>query len=140
MTDISYATITDLERILSIDVKTANSTERTGLIKSSVENRQCLIAKDSGSVAGFLIFNRSFFGNFFIGLVVVNQAFRQRGIGSALIKHFENGMKKNKIFTSTNRSNKAMQKLLVNSGYDESGIIYNLDEDDPEIIFFKQVE
>jgi hypothetical protein len=33
-----------------------------------------------------------------------------------------------------------MQKLLNKLGYIESGIIYNLDEDDPEIIYFKKLE
>ena len=32
-----------------------------------------------------------------------------------------------------------MQKSLEKSGYQKSGIIHNLDENDPEIVYLKQV-
>ncbi|AFU15440.1 GCN5-related N-acetyltransferase [Bacillus thuringiensis MC28] len=41
-----------------------------------------------------------------------------------------------KIFSSTNESNTNMQKVFKANGFMRSGIIENLDEDDPEIIFY----
>jgi hypothetical protein len=32
-----------------------------------------------------------------------------------------------------------MRRLLESTGYEPSGIIYNLDVDDPELVFFKSV-
>jgi RimJ/RimL family protein N-acetyltransferase len=40
-----------------------------------------------------------------------------------------------KIFSSTNESNESMQKVFSANGFVRSGIIKNLDEGDPEIIF-----
>jgi hypothetical protein len=47
--------------------------------------------------------------------------------------------KEQKVFTSTNESNKAMQALLSQLNYKRSGIIENLDEGDPELIYFKEL-
>ena len=44
-----------------------------------------------------------------------------------------------KLFTSTNQSNLGMQALLVRLGYEPSGIVHNLDEDDPELIYVKRI-
>lgn len=41
-----------------------------------------------------------------------------------------------KLFTSTNRSNLPMRALLLKAGFIESGYIENLDENDPELVFF----
>jgi hypothetical protein len=38
-----------------------------------------------------------------------------------------------KLFTSTNES------LLREQGFEASGVIHNLDEGDPELVFFQQV-
>ncbi len=40
-----------------------------------------------------------------------------------------------KLFTSTNASNIAMQRLLVASGFIDSGIVHGLDDGDPELIY-----
>lgn len=42
-----------------------------------------------------------------------------------------------KLFTSTNVSNLPMQALLRKLGYHESGIIFNLDPGDPELVYWK---
>lgn len=42
-----------------------------------------------------------------------------------------------KLFTSTNESNVAMQRLCDRLGYVRSGFIENLDERDPEVVYFK---
>ncbi|MCU5440364.1 hypothetical protein ABEW49_10895 [Bacillus anthracis] len=39
-------------------------------------------------------------------------------------------------FSSTNESNESMQKVFNTNGFIRSGIVENLDEDDPEIIFY----
>ncbi|ACK91201.1 hypothetical protein bcere0016_45940 [Bacillus cereus 95/8201] len=42
-----------------------------------------------------------------------------------------------RFFSSTNESNESMQKVFNANGFIRSGIIVeNLDEDDPEIIFY----
>lgn len=41
-----------------------------------------------------------------------------------------------RMFTSTNQSNLKMQSLLAKLGYEPSGVIHNLDEGDPELVYF----
>src|SRR3990172_5792197 len=72
-------------------------------------------------------------------MVYVDREFRRRGIGSALVRHMEQSCKTAKLFTSTNRSNKPMQALLDKLGYQPSGVIENLDEGDPELVYVKRV-
>ena len=42
-----------------------------------------------------------------------------------------------KMFSSVNRSNSNLQKVFNTNGFIQSGIIENLDDEDPEIIYFK---
>ena len=41
-----------------------------------------------------------------------------------------------RFFSSTNESNESMQKVFNANGFIRSGIVENLDEADPEIIFY----
>jgi len=40
-----------------------------------------------------------------------------------------------KLFTSTNLSNQPMQRLLARLGWRSVGIVYGLDEGDPELFY-----
>lgn len=42
-----------------------------------------------------------------------------------------------KLFSSTNQSNDAMQALFAKVGFERSGVIYNLDPNDPEIVYYR---
>lgn len=72
-----------------------------------------------------------------MGLLYVEQRARRHGVGRALIEQAERQCTTAKLFTSTNESNAAMRGLLARLGYRWSGVIYNLDKDDPEFIFVK---
>jgi hypothetical protein len=53
--------------------------------------------------------------------------------------HIETLYTQGKLFTSTNVYNERMQRLCERLGYVRSGIIENLDEDDPELFYFKRL-
>ena len=74
-----------------------------------------------------------FFGAPFLALVYVDPGMRGRGIGSRLLEDFEkaHGVQ---VFTSTNLSNAAMQRLLRLRRWTPCGML-GLDEGDPEIFF-----
>ncbi|WZB72100.1 hypothetical protein WJ968_11125 [Achromobacter xylosoxidans] len=44
-----------------------------------------------------------------------------------------------KLFTSTNQSNVAARRLMAKAGFVPSGMIENLDEGDPELVYVKFV-
>jgi hypothetical protein len=53
-----------------------------------------------------------------------------------LLRHLIGLCRTDKLWTSTNLSNQPMQALLVHAGFRLSGFIENLDENDPELVFF----
>ncbi|BBV09000.1 hypothetical protein BML2537_24940 [Providencia stuartii] len=69
-------------------------------------------------------------------MLMVDSEFRRQGIGSQLIEQLKLTCVTPKLFTSTNQSNVSMQRLLANAQFIPSGIIENLDEGDPELIYF----
>jgi RimJ/RimL family protein N-acetyltransferase len=69
--------------------------------------------------------------------LVVETAYRRQGVGTKLIEAWEKTADTVKLFTSTNESNLSMQRLCERLGYVRSGFIENLDEGDPEVIYFK---
>ena len=81
--------------------------------------------------------NDSFFGRAFVELLIVHPACRRRGVASALMRHLEAICPGDRLFTSTNRSNAAMQRLCDSLGFQHSGVIENLDDGDPEIVYVK---
>jgi len=73
-------------------------------------------------------------------MVYVAEPARRRGVGRSLLENLEKRCSRPKLFTSTNESNREMKSLLMSLGYTASGVIYNLDPGDPELVFFKKLE
>ncbi len=70
----------------------------------------------------------------FVDMIYVHSDYRRSGAGEALLRHLESLCRTPKLLTSTNLSNLPMQSLLAKLDYILSGVIHNLDEDDPEIV------
>jgi ribosomal protein S18 acetylase RimI-like enzyme len=87
-------------------------------------------------VAGLCI-SAEFFGHDFLALLFVASGHRRRRIATALVRAWEARAGSPKLFTSTNQSNVPMQRLCDGLGYVRSGLIENLDEGDPEVVYFK---
>lgn len=137
---VEIAEIEELNKIIDIDYETVGHRERTEYIKEAIVNKTCLVAKEDSNIIGFLIYNSNFFEQCFICLIIVCKEYRKKGIGSLLLINFEKFALTEKIFSSTNKSNEIMQEVFRKNGYVSSGYIDNLDEGDPEIIFFKRIE
>lgn len=138
---VERATEDDLADMLAIDrAQGAHAAERVARVADAVRRRQALVARDGERKLGFAIVTHHFFGHPFIDLVVVHPEARRRGVGSALLAYVEKTQPGEKLFTSTNESNAAMQALLAKRGFARSGWIDNLDDGDPEIIYFKRLE
>ncbi|HQW36461.1 MAG TPA: GNAT family N-acetyltransferase, partial [Thermoflexales bacterium] len=111
---------------------------RRELIKRNVLAGNCYIALADG-VLGYVMLEYSFYGNGFVSLLYVSENARRMGAGSALMRHAESVCQTDKLFTSTNMSNAIMQALLDKLGYALSGVLHELDEGDPELVFFKKL-
>lgn len=136
--NIRQAECDDLEALCACDEFAAHSAHRRELINRNVLVGNCYLAQASAAL-GYVMLDYSFFGNGFVSLLYVSHAARQRGVGSALMRHAESVCKTEKLFTSTNMSNAIMQALLTKLGYALSGVLHELDEGDPELVFFKKL-
>jgi ribosomal protein S18 acetylase RimI-like enzyme len=129
----------DTEQVCAIDEIVSGRAPRRELIAAACEEERCWVARDGAIVRGFAIADHSLFDKFFVALLIVHPEWRRRGIATSLMRAAELGCDGDRIFTSTNASNTAMQKLCERIGFTRSGIIENLDQDDPELIYVKRV-
>jgi ribosomal protein S18 acetylase RimI-like enzyme len=138
MANIRTAIPSDAESITGFDHVAQSDLSRVRFITWSINAGQCYVIEHDKMVVAYGVLEYSFYGCGFISMLYVHPEFRRRGFGFELMKYLERSCKTEKLFTSTNQSNTTMQSLLENLGYQRSGVIENLDEGDPEIIYFKQ--
>jgi GNAT superfamily N-acetyltransferase len=129
----------DIERLCSFDRIAQQEAERREFIRRVVREGECFVAVRDEKVIGYGVLNYTFYYLGCIDMLYVDSDFRRTGAGIALLRHLESLCKTPKLFTSTNLSNLPMQSLLAKAGYALSGVIHNLDEDDPEIVYFKKL-
>jgi GNAT superfamily N-acetyltransferase len=129
---IRVANAADIPSILAVE----DSGGREGFVRRAVMESRTLVSQIDEDIVGFCV-GASFFGFDFLELLFVAASHRRQGIGSALVEAWEERAQSAKLFTSTNSSNVAMQRMCERMGYMRSGVIENLDEGDPELVFFK---
>lgn len=139
MISIRPANENDVEVLCSFDLVARCENERREFIRRSVASGACYVAVAKDEVIGYGVLNYTFYDNGYIDMLYVHSDHRRRGAAEALLRHLEPLCKTSKLFTSTNLSNLAMQSLLDKLEYVLSGIIHNLDEGDPEIVYFKRL-
>ncbi|MCC6804905.1 MAG: GNAT family N-acetyltransferase [Anaerolineae bacterium] len=139
---VERATEDDLVGVIGVDAahgsQASMGAPRAEYLTEAIRKRQCYIAREGWDVLGFAVLTREFFGQYFVDLLVVHPDHRRKGIARALMQHIERIVPEEKLFTSTNQSNAPMQALCEKLGFVRSGWIENLDEGDPEIVYFKR--
>ncbi len=138
-TTIRQGTLKDLDLLVAFDDIARSSEERRSLIRQGLADSSVSVALVDGIPKGYALLHYRFFGHAFIELVYVHAESRRAGLGSCLIEHIWQNTSGAKLFTSTNQSNTPMQALLAKLGFEESGIIHNLDPGDPELVYFKRL-
>ena len=129
----------DVEALYSLDLIAHREDARREFIRHSVASGTCFVAVSEGEVIGYGVLDYNFFHNGNIDMLYVHSGHRRSGAGAALLSHLELQCKTPKLFTSTNLSNLPMQSLLAKFEFVLSGVIHNLDEGDPEIVYFKRL-
>ena len=130
----------DIGSLCSFDQIARESEERREFIRASVAGGTCLVVVAGQEVIGYGVLNYTFFRQGNIDMLYVADGQRRQGVGTALLEQMEQLCRTPKLFTSTNLSNLPMQSLLARCGYALSGVIHNLDEGDPEIVYFKRLQ
>jgi N-acetylglutamate synthase-like GNAT family acetyltransferase len=139
MISIRQAVETDIERLCSFDLIAQPGTERRELIRREVLAGNCFAALKGELIIGYGVLNYTFYYLGCIDMLYIHSDYRQIGAGAALLQYMESVCQTPKLFTSTNLSNLPMQSLLAKLNYVLSGVIHNLDESDPEIVYFKRL-
>ena len=133
------ASITDADEIITFDHVAASEPARVQFIHDQIQSSSCYVAAIEATVVAYAVLNYKFYDNGWIEMLYVHPRFRRQGIGAALIRHLINQCHTPKLFTSTNQSNIPMQQLLAMLEFKRSGFIENLDEGDPELVYFKRL-
>ena len=136
---IEKAKPSQLLRICQIDERQIGSRTRKDFIENAILEHNCLVALVDREMVGFAVADQTFYGQTFIWLLIVTPEHRRKGVATELIRVIESNCPTRKLFTSTNISNAIMQRLLNKLGFVPSGRIDNLDENDPELVYFKRV-
>ncbi len=141
MYSIRPATSLDIGTLCSLDPIAQRDGRRREFITRAVATGCCtvLVTPDEQAV-GYGVLDYSFYENGFIAMLYVDPAHRRRGAATLLLRHLECACRTPKLFTSTNLSNHRMQALLAKQGYRLSGVIHDLDECDPELVYVKYLK
>ena len=129
----------DVEVLCNLDHIARVEDERREFIRREVDAGHCFVAVLDQTVVGYGVLNYTFYSNGWIDMLYVHSDYRRRGAATTLLRHMELCCRTPKLFASTNQSNSGMQALLTKLGYESSGVIHNLDEGDPEIVYFKRL-
>lgn len=127
---------TDRETLCKVDPACSDDRHRRWLLGFALDSSGCLVAESGGAVVGYALVTHNFYGNGMVEVVYVAEGARRRGIGTRLVQHAVRLSDTPKVFTSTNESNLPMRALLTAQGFEHTGTIHNLDEGDPELVFF----
>ena len=137
MPEFRSALAKDIPYINEIDHVVLLEEDREKFIETAVAENRAYVLLLEGVIIGYGILHHHFFGRTFLDMVYVAENRRNKGYGAKIIKEMEHFSITDRVFTSTNQSNTTMRHVLGREGWKESGHIENLDEDDPEIIYFK---
>lgn len=137
---IRDATSSDVPGMYAVDHMAAEECSRRQHIHEWVSSGQAIVAVVDDVVAGYAALDYTFFGCGFIAMLMVKKESRRKGVATVLIACLEETCKTDKLFTSTNESNKPMQALMKRLSYEASGTVYNLDDGDPELFYFKNLK
>lgn len=140
MVETRLARIDDVPSICAFDHVAQMEQDRRQFIRKSVADGIAHIALIDGVIAGYMVLEHSFFARGFIAMLYVHPDHRRIGVGTTLIRLAESLCKSDRIFTSTNQSNRPMQALLDKLGYTRSGMVDDLDPGDPELFYSRQIQ
>ncbi|MEQ8768772.1 MAG: GNAT family N-acetyltransferase [Planctomycetota bacterium] len=138
--EIRDAMSSDRDAMVSVERAGQNEPARVAFIERSLRSATCLVAEREGRLIAYGVLEYWFFDNGFVSMVYVAEPERRQGVGRALLEELAERCVTPKLFTSTNESNRPMQQLLHLLGYVPSGVVENLDPDDPELFYFLDLD
>ena len=137
MFSIRPATNTDINVICKFDHVAQQDEQRRTFVERSIGAGHCFVIEAQPHVVGYAVLEYSFYDQGFASMLYIHPKYRRQSAGMKLMQHLESACQTPKMFTSTNLSNLPMQSLLAKLDYTLSGVIHDLDEADPELVYVK---
>jgi GNAT superfamily N-acetyltransferase len=114
--------------------------ERAGaFVKSHLERHHLIVAEAAAEVVGFLAYRTDWFQCTFIGLVVVREDYRRKGIAREFFRSAEAISPSPRLFSSTEETNVASIRMHTALGFVPSGHIDNLPQGTRELLFYRRI-
>lgn len=136
---IRDATPSDVPAMYAVDYMATEEGNCRQHIHERVSEGNAVVAVIDDVVVGYAVLEYTFFGQGFISMLMVEKESRRKGVATTLVTRLEERCETDKLFTSTNESNKPMQALMQSMSYEPSGTVYNLDDGDPELFYVKRI-
>jgi ribosomal protein S18 acetylase RimI-like enzyme len=126
----------DALEVVAIDtVAASGDNDRRAAIERWAADGSMRVVDVADEIVGYCVAERAFFGQWFVVMLMVAESARGQGIATELLLDAQWQRETAKLFTSTNLSNQPMQRLLARLGWRSVGIVYGLDEGDPELFY-----
>jgi len=125
----------DMQSVRSFDCIAAHDDRRLAFIQRAIAANQCWSILLDDDVVGYFIIDNTFFQRTFLSLIYIAEGHRDKGLGREALRWVIDEID-GPFFVSTNLSNSRTLHLLRSLGFQDSGIIYNLDPGDPEVVFY----
>ncbi|GFP75377.1 GNAT family N-acetyltransferase [Clostridium fungisolvens] len=136
MINIDYANEAEIQYIIVNDKHVSNE-----LIEMKIKSKEILLVKDKeNKILGWLRFNYFWDNTPFMNMLYIDEAYRGKGFGTALVRFWEVEMKAKGyelVMTST-LSNELAQHFYRKLGYKDAGSLL-LENEPLEIIFTKNI-
>ena len=109
-------------------------------ITKAILKDECFYIFANQMAVGFVLFDYRFFDQGWIELIIVDKEYRGKGIAGSAFDLICGLCSTQKLFTSTNRSNTPMQRALSKANFSFAGELIGLDDEDPELFYYRMVE
>ncbi len=137
MTIIERASSGDFEHICALDETVHQGAPRRRFIGEACARGHVAVARVDDAIRGFVIFDESFFDQFFVRLLLVHPDFRRHGLATALMRAAELECQAPRCSPRPTSRTSRCSSCASRLGYVKSGYVENFDEGDPELIYVK---
>ncbi len=129
----------DLETICRLDTLALRDFRQRDFVASAIEEGRCWLAFFEETPVAYGVFNYQFHGYGVIQRVFVRPDYRRLGIGRALLDHFAAVCSSPRLYITVPQHELPMLELVRTRGYAISGVVHELGNDGPALIFVKDL-
>jgi GNAT superfamily N-acetyltransferase len=136
--DVRFADLRDLDFCIKSDFKHISES----MIKRKMEEKAIILAEVDGKPVGYLRIEYLWLAVPYIGLIVVTEEYRRKGVGSAMVEFLEDylaGKGHDLLYSSSQVDEPEPQTWHRKVGFEECGIIAGINEGVGEVFFRKTI-